>query len=624
MRYETLDTTTYAAQLRLLIASTESLHATAQNVGDGKATIGWGYTFNRGNNEAIWRASGIELSETDWRQIRAIDAAPDNPSRTALGLAFGRTLTAAEADQLLKASSTQYEVYANALNMPLSKERLALTSVTYNRGEGAMRNHPVLDAIEQGNRAEAWYQLRYNCWGSATEFEAGLRKRRYMEAEVLGLYDDPNHVTPEEAQSVFQMVTLHRDDIQAVERRFGETLTGQAGARDMLALANRDYPALANEFGAARTIRESLEPARVALLAHLRETHPEIADALANDRFGVESIYVDPGRSLVARRNHSDADQPDPNHSMTLDIPTRRAEAARDDLMLGLGGDDVIKSGMGNDVLIGGGGRDRLEGGAGEDLYLVQGGATIADSDGRGTVFWGGRRLDGTPGLGIEYDLNDTTLSIRNSQGESITIENYKGGLGIDLSRQLEAGGPRGDEAALPEGREVVEPSPLQRGPERAYPDAVNQAVRAVETGWMNFLSEGESAQSEERTVVPPQAETAPLSPKERWQIEQMHEQIGERLQASGYAPDQMRSIESGWVAHLARNERLGDPDRLLLNARRTTIAALHGAVLTEMSIPAVLEAERTGTSVQQLMAVPQTAPVVELQSQPQSFARAA
>ena len=85
-----------------------------------------------------------------------------------------------------------------------------------------------------------------------------------------------------------------------------------------------------------------------------------------------------------------------------------------------------------------------------------------------------------------------------------------------------------------------------------------------------------------------------------------------------------MRSIESGWVAHLARNERLGDPDRLLLNARGTTIAALHGAVLTEMSIPAVLEAERTGTSVQQLMAVPQTAPVVELQSQPQSFARAA
>ncbi|MEZ5707430.1 MAG: hypothetical protein R3E56_20685 [Burkholderiaceae bacterium] len=619
MRYETLDTTTYAARLRLLIASTESLHANAQNVGDGKATIGWGYTFNREDNEAIWWASGIELSDAEWRQIQAIDDAPDNASRTAPGLAFGRTLNEAEADQLLIASSAQYEVYANALDMPLSKERLALTSVTYNRGVGAMRGHPVLDAIEEGNRAEAWYQLRYNCWGSATEFEAGLRKRRYMEAEVLGLYDDPANVTPEEAQSVFQMATLHRDDIQAVERRFGETLTGQAGARDMLAMANRDYPGLADEFGPARTIRESLEPARVALLAHLRETHPEIADALTEERFGVESIYVDPGRGLVAGRNHSDAAQPDPNHSTTLDIPTRRAEAARDDLMLGLGGDDVIKSGMGDDVLIGGGGRDRLEGGAGNDLYIVQGGTTIADSDGQGMVFWGGSRLDGTPGQGFEYQLRESTLSIQNAQGESITIENYSGGLGIDLSRQLEAAGPTEGSAVSPEGRSVADPSPTEGNLGQRFPNAVPEAMRAVEAGWMNFLAEGERAQQAKSTAVG--VDDAALSPKAQHQVDQLHEQIGPRLQASGYSPSQMRAIETGWLGHLAQNERLGEPDRVLLNARGTTIAALHGAVLTEMSIPAALEAERGASPAQSVMTAPQTVPVVEPQSH--SYARA-
>ena len=536
MQYDTLDPATYAARLRLLIAATESLHANAQDVGDGKATIGWGYTFNRNNNEAIWRASGIPLSADEWRQIQGIDAAGSDARRTALGLAFGRTLTEAESDQLLVASASVYEVHANAAGMPLSNEKLAITSVTYNRGVGAMNGHPVLDAIANDNRAEAWYQLRYNCWGSNSQFEAGLRKRRLIEAEVFGLYDDPANVTPEEAREAFQMATLHRDHIQQVERRFGETLTGQAGARDLLAEANRDYAGVTAAFGQAQSIRASLEPARAALLGQLRREHPEIAHALTEDRFGVESIYIDPGRELVAGQNHSHANRPDNDRSATLDIPTRRAEAARDDLMLGLGGDDVLKSGMGDDVLMGGGGRDRLEGGAGHDLYIVEAGATIVDSDGQGAVFWGGQALSGAPGQGFDYELNASTLSIRNAQGEAITIENYSGGLGIDLA--------------------------LQRQP-------------ALEPA------------------------TVPLSPDQQRQAEQLRSQLGPSLQAAGYSAEDQQAIETRWLDHLSRNQRLGDPERLMLSRDGTVIGALHGAVMTEMNIPAALEAERTGQPVQ-------------------------
>jgi GH24 family phage-related lysozyme (muramidase) len=531
MQYDTLDPATYAARLRLLIAATESLHTTAQDVGDGRATIGWGYTFNRNDNEAIWRASGIVLSEDEWRQIQAIDAT-GNASKTTLGLAFGRTLSEAESNQLLVASAEQYEVHANAIGMPASREKLAITSVTYNRGVGAMRDHPVLDAIENGNRAEAWYQLRYNCWGSNTQFEAGLRKRRLVEAEVFGLYDDPANVTPEEARQTFQMATLHRDHIQAVEGRWGETLTGQAGTRDLLALANRDYPGVTAEFGEAETIRTSLEPARAALLAQLRLDHPEIAGALTEERFGVESIYIDPGRSLVAGQNHSNTALPDEAHPTTLDIPTRRAEAARDDLMLGLGGDDVIRSGMGDDVLIGGGGRDRMEGGAGHDLYIVEAGATIVDSDGQGTVFWDGQALNGAPGQGFAYELNETTLSIQNAQGESITVENYSGGLGIDLALQRQA---------------EVEPVAL------------------------------------------------PRSPEQQRQAEQLRGELGPSLQAAGYSAEDQQAIETRWLDHLSRHQRLGDPDRLMLSRDGAVIGALHGAVMSEMNIPAALEAERTG-----------------------------
>ncbi|GAA6141651.1 hypothetical protein [Hydrogenophaga sp. 5NK40-0174] len=433
MDYQSLDAATYAARLRQVIAETESLHGHAQDVGDGKATIGWGYTFNRNNNAAIWQASGIALTDDQWRQIRAIDAAGTDAEKTRLGLAFSRELSEAEADQLLVASAAEYAVHADRLGMPDSHERLALTSVTYNRGVTAMRGHPLLDAIETGNRAEAWYQLRYNCWGSNAPYEAGLRKRRLVEAEVFGLYDDEQNVTPEEAKSVMQMLTLHRDHIQDVEGRWGETLTGQAGARDLLALANRDYPGVTGTFGEAPTIRDALEPARLAWMAHLRETYPEVADALGDDRFDVAGIYVDPGRDLAAGQNHTTADQPDPNHAATLDTPVRREEPAREDLMVGLGGDDVLKSGNANDVLIGGGGRDRLEGGAGMDLYVVEANATIADRDGQGMVFWGGKALNGSPEQGFTYRKESGHLVVTNAQGEHITIENYQGGLGITL-----------------------------------------------------------------------------------------------------------------------------------------------------------------------------------------------
>ena len=225
--------------------------------------------------------------------------------------------------------------------------------------------------------------------------------------------------------------------------------TGDAGTRDLRALANRDYPAVTGEFGQAPTIRQALEPARLAWLAELRKTYPDIASELRDDRFGVESIYVDPGRDLVAGRNHTATAQPDPDHATTLDTPTRRAEQARDDLMVGLGGDDVIKSGNGDDVLIGGGGRDRLEGGAGMDLYVVEAGATIVDKDGQGKVFWGGKALDGSAGQGFAYRMDGSNLLVSNPKGESITIENYQGGLGITLPAQKASAQPESSPHAL-------------------------------------------------------------------------------------------------------------------------------------------------------------------------------
>src|SRR3546814_1881805 len=86
--------------------------------------------------------------------------------------------------------------------------------------------HPIMDAIRDGDRAEAWYQMRYNCWGSNSDYEGGLRKRRYAESEVFDPYDDRNNVTVDEARSVYETYQSHHDAIGRVERDFGVTIDG--------------------------------------------------------------------------------------------------------------------------------------------------------------------------------------------------------------------------------------------------------------------------------------------------------------------------------------------------------------------------------------------------------------
>src|SRR3546814_20851087 len=87
-----------------------------------------------------------------------MDAAPAT-EKTRIVLTFPRTLNELESDQLLRASVREYEAPANQLDMPLSDERVALVSVTYNRGVVAImgngRNvpeHPIMAAIRDGDQ----------------------------------------------------------------------------------------------------------------------------------------------------------------------------------------------------------------------------------------------------------------------------------------------------------------------------------------------------------------------------------------------------------------------------------------------------------------------------------------
>ena len=169
--------------------------------------------------------------------------------------------------------------------MPLSEERVALVSVTYNRGPGSILRHPLMDAIRNGDRAEAWYQLRYECWGTERPAEPGLRKRRFAEAQIFGLYDDPARVSADEARHVYDTYQKHRPEIDRVERAFGVTVDGVESRRNWIAQANLDYPAIVAQYGEVQTISASLLPARTVLLDHLRKAHPQHAADITEQAF---------------------------------------------------------------------------------------------------------------------------------------------------------------------------------------------------------------------------------------------------------------------------------------------------------------------------------------------------
>ncbi len=469
IEYQELTREEYARRTSAMIQRFEGYRAAQYDANDNMATIGFGYTFNRNNNVALFDQAGVQLSDAERRQLTAIDNAPAN-QKTALGLAFPVQITRNEARSLLEtASLPNYEGPANTLGMPLSDERAALVSITYNRGAGRVNTHMqgFTSAVEDGDRAEAWYQLRYNSRGTNPdpEIELGIRSRRAMEAQAFGLYNDPQNVTSEEARGVYRILQLHRDDIARNERDWGVGFDGVAQplSRNAIATSNQNNADLVPLFGQVPTISAALEPARNRLLTDLRAEHPDIADRLANDAFAADAIFMDPGRELrtgnglrVDQRNNTTQDVDD-NHVATLD--SKRMTSGRDprevdsnDLLIGGGGDDTLKAQRGNDILIGGAGRDRMEGGIGQDTYVANVGDTVMDSDGRGELRWrstngrdelltGGSRAEGDPANTYRsadgqytYTISGNNLTVTNAQGEALQVENYaRGDLGIRL-----------------------------------------------------------------------------------------------------------------------------------------------------------------------------------------------
>ncbi|MEW5993460.1 MAG: calcium-binding protein, partial [Candidatus Zixiibacteriota bacterium] len=349
-----------------------------------------------------------------------------------------------------------------------SKERIALLSLTFNSpasgGVPTILGQQLQNALKNDNRAEAWYEIRYNSnkggWQEINQGlaynekgGAGVAKRRFMEADLFGLYDEgvtTANISDEQAKDIYRMYTNHKREILTYEGTYIAAL------------------GLAQSEGSG-VIVQGLEGAFAPATSLLTKTY------VKDFRISVPIDYRDiqvaakTGSNLTGnRRMGYDLDETysDRNDLLIGSEQRDRLEGyGGSDVLHGLGGNDLLAGHEGNDYLIGGTGTDLLQGGEGTDTYIFKSGDgqdIIDDSDGLGSIYIGDVKLTGAGNTtahidkgirswqaadGYTYTLDaQNTLTITGgtlNDSDKISIKNFdpsKDTLGLHLNTERELG----------------------------------------------------------------------------------------------------------------------------------------------------------------------------------------
>ena len=292
LNYSVLTQQLYEDFLVNLISSIEGFRSQVYQPTPGdNTTIGNGYTFLRNNNLAVWQAAGIALTPDEVSLLQSIDAAATNAEKNSLALQFTRQISTSDALNLTRQIYDQYEGPADALWMPPSLERAAFVAITYNRGVAAVnsRMNAFFTAIRNQDRAEAWFELRYNSWGTNATAEPGLRSVRLVESQIFGLYDNPSIVSAEESKQIYAMFQAHRTRIYTDESLWGVNPDGTVGTRNLIEEVNADTRWAA--YPRVETVTQALTPARDAFIAWSNTLLPAGVSALNPADWNPAAIY---------------------------------------------------------------------------------------------------------------------------------------------------------------------------------------------------------------------------------------------------------------------------------------------------------------------------------------------
>ncbi|GAA0745885.1 hypothetical protein GCM10009107_12770 [Ideonella azotifigens] len=318
-------------------------------------------------------------------------------------------------------------------NFDLTLEKLALMSLGWGGSKGASPANllgPGLgQALKEGNRAEAWYQIRYGSNGGASP-SGGVAARRYLESNIFGLYNGAQATEADakqiEAKQIYGMLTQHRSEIFGYDAKWSVSpdgkvangtnyLVGAQGNYDQIVKnANLELAGSGNLLpsGAVPTLVQALSLAYSSFVSYANRLHganaPDVNQSVISN---AAAIYFKADQTSVAQLDARVDDARSGNRlNNNLMVGGEKGDVIYGgtglDYLLGQAGGDVLDGGADDDTLIGGLNNDTLKGGLGKDSYIFSTGDgldSIVDQDGLGEIRIGGTALSG--GTSVQHVL---------------------------------------------------------------------------------------------------------------------------------------------------------------------------------------------------------------------------
>jgi Ca2+-binding RTX toxin-like protein len=311
--------------------------------------------------------------------------------------------------------------------VPQGNERITLLSLVFNNIIKPGESPSLLAAIKNGNRAEAWFEIRYNTNKAGTGMENGIAKRRYYEADLFGLYNNPNSITEDESKTVMRMYTLHKDKIDSYEGLYHNQVTK----------ANTDY-----NVTWVKTLESNLNDAKSYLIVNFATNIGMSIDG---------EVIVGAGLSSYAYKEKTNINDTGAKSLIGTDKKDLIFGEAGNDSIDGGANNDVIYGGTGDDTITGGKGNDYLIGGIGNDTYVYtigDGNDWIYDEDNKGKIVVKKEGVDKDQAIGTVYEQKDVnganiwknangTIEITHNSPWTIVLED---GSTITLGEDFESG----------------------------------------------------------------------------------------------------------------------------------------------------------------------------------------
>jgi trimeric autotransporter adhesin len=296
-----------------------------------------------------------------------------------------------------------YDVPAAIVPKPNTGQWEALLSLFYNQNpnKSPLIGKGLMHALQEGNAAQAWYQIRYaHAAGQDTS-------RRYYESQMFGLSQPGDTVV--QALQAYEMLEENRAKIISYETTYGANPDSSnydlsspnnkgngiqvANANVTYALSISSPPAINAPLYPVQTLTQAFDPEAEKVVFALDALYPSVLGPIGIDddpnavaTWSVRStnILVAPdatdiadGFATAAQDQVYAADSPNMNHlilgpdSVSANQPliVLMAGNAQDVLIAGAGNEYLV-AGSGSDTLIGGQGLSTMSGAAGTDTLV--------------------------------------------------------------------------------------------------------------------------------------------------------------------------------------------------------------------------------------------------------------